>query len=325
MEPSDMNKGEPFKTAVFAGGCFWCMDSAFDKIDGVEKVISGYTGGTVENPTYEQVSGGNTGHYEAIQVTYDPLKITYPELLDHFWKSIDPTDSYGQFVDKGNQYLSAIFYANGDQKKQAEDSKSALDESGKLKKPVFTKILPLTTFYDAEDYHQKYYLKQPEHYIRYESGSGRKQKLNELWKEKTEDKLNKLTPLQYKVTQEAGTELPFNNEYWGNKEEGIYVDIVSGEPLFSSTDKYDSGTGWPSFTKPIKKEMVTERKEGGILGRTEVKSQKACSHLGHVFPDGPENSTGLRYCINSASLRFVPKDRMSEEGYSDYMDLFKAD
>ncbi len=309
------------KTATFAGGCFWCMEAAFESLEGVTSVESGYTGGHMENPTYEQVTTGTTGHYEAIEVKYDPAVTDYQKLLDRFWISVDPTDNIGQFIDKGPQYLTAIFYHDNEQKKLAEASKEKLANSGKLNKPIATKILKLEKFYPAETYHQDYYKKKAEQYERYESGSGRKERLNELWgneKEKEED-LSKLTPLQYKVTQEEGTEPPFQNEYWDHKDEGIYVDIVSGEPLFSSTHKFDSGTGWPSFTQPIDK--VVEEQESGPLGRTEIRSVKADSHLGHVFNDRPDGKP--RYCINSASLKFIPKKDMKKEGYADYLKLFE--
>lgn len=177
----DNNKSEK---ATFAGGCFWCMEAAFKEVDGVIDVMSGYTGGTVENPTYEQVCSGSTGHYEAIQVTFDPSKITYGELLERFWKSIDPTDKYGQFVDKGNQYLSAIFYHDENQKKLAEDSKVKLEKSGKFERPIATKILPESEFYRAEEYHQNYYKKKAVEYQTYKDGSGRKERLDELWGKK---------------------------------------------------------------------------------------------------------------------------------------------
>lgn len=318
---------EKTQLATFAGGCFWCMVQPFDERPGIESVISGYTGGTVENPTYEQVCSNQTGHVEAVQIEFNPEIMPYERLVETFWQQIDPTDPDGQFHDRGESYRTAIFYHDEEQKEIAEKSKAALDASGRFSKPIAVQILPAKPFYPAEDKHQDYYKKNSFHYKAYKKGSGREDFIKDNWKPLKKDKAvlkEKLSPIQYHVTQENGTERPFENEYWNNEKEGLYVDLVTGEPLFSSADQFDAGCGWPSFSKPVDPYDVTEHEDRAFgMRRIEVRGRNSDSHLGHVFPDGPKESGGLRYCINSAALRFIPKSQLDKEGYGEYTYLFK--
>ena len=341
-----------YETITLAGGCFWCTEAYFQEEKGVISAVSGYAGGNESDASYLSVAKGTTKHREAVQITYDPNLISTEKMLDIYWSHIDPTNTLGQFSDNGFQYTTAIFYHTDAQKEAALDSKDRLLKSGLFDKPIATVLLPFSTFFEAEDYHQDYYKKASMRYELYKKGSGRAGFVEETWAkdaaikfleseqtkiikketiskksaydytdEEIAEKLKNLDPLAYHVVAESGTESPFNNAYWNNKADGIYVDIVTGKPLFSSTHKYDSGTGWPSFWRTIDDDSVTMHKDNSLsTTRTEIRS--GSGHVGHVFEDGPKEEGGRRFCTNSASLRFVPKENMKNEGYSSYLYLF---
>jgi peptide methionine sulfoxide reductase msrA/msrB len=351
---------ESYDRAYFAGGCFWCIEAPFQETEGVLEAISGYIGGAKEKASYESVITGKTKHRESVEVIYDENKVSYEKLLEIFFTQIDPTDDGGQFADRGFQYTSGIYFRNKEEKRLAEEFIFDLEKTKKFDKKITVNVLPFEEFFKAEEYHQDFYKKSADYYKKYKKGSGRTGYIEENWakelalteiKKKSElvkktntstayfstkdfwinfkkpaegDLKKQLTELQFKVTQEDATEKPFDNKYWDNKEEGIYVDVVSGEPLFSSRDKYKSGTGWPSFAKTLDGVSLVEKEENNLFySRTEIKSKIAMSHLGHIFPDGPKDRGGLRYCINSASLRFVPVEEMKSSGYIDYLEVFK--
>lgn len=349
---TSMQTSNTHETITLAGGCFWCTEAYFQEAEGVIDAVSGYAGGDESSASYVSVARGGTKHREAVQVTYDPSIISTEQVLDIYWSHIDPTDTNGQFADTGFQYTAAIFYENDEQKIIAEDAKSRLGKSGLFNKPIAVEILPFTTFFKAEEYHQDYYKKAPDYYERYKKGSGRAGFVEETWAKdaaiqflKSErmnttpeeplskkgeyeytdaeiaERLKNLDPLAYHVVAQNGTESPFSNKYWDNKAEGIYVDVVTGKPLFSSTHKYDSGTGWPSFWRTIDDDSVTLHEDNSLsTTRTEVRS--GAGHVGHVFNDGPVAEGGRRFCTNSASLLFVPKADMERKGYGQYLFLF---
>ncbi len=335
------------KTALFANGCFWCVEHDLEEVAGVIDVVSGYAGGSTENPTYKDYSVN--GHREVVLVTYDAQKVTYDNLVEHIIKHGDPTDAGGSFYDRGAEYAPAIYYGTEEEKAVAREVITAVDTLRVFLEPLPLIVIPRVPFWPAEEYHQDYGEKNPLRYSYYRKGSGRDAFIEKYWGEEagtftisngltskksvretntkksweyfvkpSETELRAtLTPLQYEVTQEDGTERPFTNEYDKNYDEGVYVDVVSGEPLFLSKDKYDSGTGWPSFVKPISDDAVILIVDDGLFTtRTEVRSKYADSHLGHVFPDGPSERGGKRYCMNSAALRFISKAEMEGNAYA---------
>ena len=310
-------EAEEVKTIYLAGGCFWGVDAYFSLLPGVKQTISGYANGNTPNPSYEDVSTGKSGYAETVEVKYDPREISLSSLIRQFFSVIDATSLNKQGNDVGSQYRSGIYYLDSKDEKVIKDILK--DEQNNYEEPIVTEVIPLQNFYPAEEYHQKYLQKNPGGYCHIDLSKAEKYS-----QPSAEDIRQKLSPLTYEVTQENATEEPFSSPYNYNYDEGIYVDIITGEPLFSSTDKFDSGSGWPSFTAPINKQAVKERTDKSYgMTRTEVRSQTGDSHLGHVFSDGPYDKGGKRYCINGAALRFIPKEEMSANGYGEYLYLFK--
>ncbi len=412
------------------------MEGIFEAQNGVIEAISWYAEGSKEDATYDSVSSGLTKHREAVEVIYDPSKISYTTLVDLYYTQIDPTQVDGQFADKGFRYTTAIYYQNTIEKDIIASAKMVLESSHKFDKPIVVQSLPFTTFFPAEEYHQDYYKKSSLRYSLYKKWSGRENFIQEygktgstlsgvvtwngqyiqyqswiiqtltwsrillffhadwcstcksfdeqirttqlpwdliilqvdydtaddlkkqysilsqstfiqidpqgnmykrwLGKSQLKDILDnlitskdilskKLTPLAFEVTQNGWTEQAFMNAYWNHYETGIYVDVVDGTPLFSSLDKFDSKTGWPSFTRPIDEALVTSHNDMKLwMERTEIKSSRAGSHLWHVFDDGPQEKGWKRYCMNSAALRFIPVASLEKEGYGKYRELFKG-
>jgi peptide methionine sulfoxide reductase msrA/msrB len=345
--PEELSK---YQRAYFAGGCFWCTESDLQKAPGVIEVVSGYAGGHVENPTYSDVTSEKSGHREAVEVYYDDTVTNFERLVQYHLMHIDPTDAGGQFYDRGESYESVIFYQTPEEKMTADRAIQELNDAKVFAKPIAVRVLPYTNFYTAEEYHQNYAEENTVKYCAYRESSGRDTFLQKYfggksWEQLTASSVSdgtispagmmdfshsvkpsddvlraKLTDIEYEVTQKEGTEKPFDNAYNDNHAAGIYVDIVSGEPLYSSKDKYDSGTGWPSFVRPIESAAVVEKVDNGLFTtRTEIRSKYGDNHLGHVFPDGPVDRGGKRYCMNSAALRFIPLEDMEKEGYGTYI------
>ncbi len=367
----EVTNAENDATAVLAGGCFWCVEADFQKLPGVTDVVSGYSGGTTDDPTYENYAAGD--HVEVVKVTYDPTQVTFAGLVEWLIKHSDPTDGQGSFADRGPQYRPVVYYETEAEKQAAEEVIDAVNKMNVYDQKLALEVASQPKFWPAENYHQDYAKRSWVKYDFYRYKSGRDAFIEKHWGDRAKkleltnstpkDNANaeknvtgaavdqasakntsetrdadkpwddfrkpspqqlkkKLTDVQYKVTQEDSTEPAFQNKFWDNKEAGIYVDLISGEPLFSSTDKFKSGTGWPSFVRPLDKNFIELREDNTLLTtRTEVRSKIANSHIGHVFNDGPPDRGGQRWCMNSAALEFIPKDKMKAAGYGEYLPL----
>ena len=336
------SQGKPIntRTIYLAGGCFWGVEAYFERIDGVLDAVSGYANGSpkLPNPSYEQVIAGS-GHAETVKITYDADKVDLDTLLQYYFRIIDPTSINKQGNDRGVQYRTGVYYTDSQDKAVIDNALNTLQ--AKYNKPIAIENLPLAGFSMAEEYHQDYLTKNPNGYchvdlslanqkIHKKASLPQATTLDEALDPKRYQAFDKatlkstLTDAQYHITQNAGTERAFSHAYDHLFDDGVYVDIVSGEPLFVSTDKYNSGCGWPSFTKPIAPQVITEHHDTSYnMVRTEVRSRVANSHLGHVFPDGPRDRGGLRYCINGDALKFIPKDEMTHAGYGALLPLIK--
>ena len=315
---------DDLKKIYLAGGCFWGVEEYMQRIYGVYDAVSGYANGKVNNPTYKTVSSGKSGYVETVEVTYDSKKIKLEDLLNHYFKIIDPTSLNKQGNDRGSQYRTGIYYVD-DSDKEVID-KVMNFQAKKYSEKIVVENMKLKNFTVAEDYHQDYLRKNPNGYCHIDLSKASEVVIDpaKYPKPSDDDLKRKLTDIQYRVTQKNETESSFSNEYWDNKEKGIYVDVATGEPLFSSSDKFDSGCGWPSFSKPIAKDVVTYREDKSYnMNRTEVRSRSGDSHLGHVFNDGPKELGGLRFCINSASIKFIPLKDMEDRGYGYLKHLVK--
>lgn len=308
------------KKIYFAGGCFWGTDHLMSLVEGVVNTIAGYANSAVPYPSYEEVCTGRTGAAETVEVMYDDTKVGLTDLLSIYFRSINPTTLNRQGNDIGTQYRTGIYYTDTDDLPVIEAFVAAVQR--RYKEPLAVEVGPLVNFYPAELYHQEYLYKNPQGYCHVDPAlfeEVRHRKARNLDKAELR---SRLTPLQWEVTQNGATERPFTNEYDHEFRKGIYVDITDGTPLFVSSRKYNSGCGWPAFSRPIDPSLITEHTDTSFgRVRTEVRSASSGAHLGHVFPDGPQDDGGMRYCINSASLRFIPKEEMAAEGYADWLPL----
>jgi peptide methionine sulfoxide reductase msrA/msrB len=347
--PASIQPAGNIQTMQVAGGCFWCVESDLEKLSGVIEVVSGYSGGSSQNPKYTDYGDG--GHREVVEVTYDANQVSFEEILIVTMKTTDPTDDDGTFADRGDKYSSAFYYENDSQKQIIDNLITEVDDRGPYDKPLAIDVEKRATFWKAEDFHQDYYkgtlskLK----YQYYRTASGRDALIKKYWgandhstalpwrtkattnsnqtymwsnyKKPTADELKEeIDELTYRVTQKDGTEKAGSSPLDKIYEPGIYVDVLSGEPLYSSKDKFDSGTGWPSFVRPITDGAIIEKEDKSLFStRTEIRSVIADNHIGHVFSDGPKDSTGLRYCMNGVALKFIAKADMQTGGYGDFL------
>lgn len=312
------------KTIYLAGGCFWGLEAYMEKIYGIADAVSGYANGKTSKPSYEDVIYKNTGHAETVKVSYDPSRIDLIKIIDYYLKVVDPTSLNRQGNDRGTQYRSGIYFVDESEKELINQRLNK--EESKYNQKIVVEVMKLDNFYEAEEYHQDYLKKNPNGYCHIDLNKADEViiDVSKYPKPSDEELKMKLTDIQYRVTQKNDTERAFTNKYWDNKNKGIYVDVATGEPLFSSADKFDSGRGWPSFSKPISKDVVTYHDDFSYnMKRIEVRSRSGNSHLGHVFEDGPKELGGLRFCINSASIKFVALEEMEKEGYAYLVHLVK--
>ncbi len=320
-ELAEFHRYPIIKTVYFAGGCFWGVEEYFSRIEGVVDTVSGYANGTTENPSYEDVCSHNSGHAEAVRIDYDETVVSMAELLTHLFRIIDPTSVNRQGNDRGTQYRTGVYYTEQSQFDIARHFFALRQKE--YEKPLAVELQPMQQFFTAEEYHQDYLQKNPVGYCHINLSLAEKPLIDraEYTMPERETIKERLTDLQYQVTQESATEPSFSHEYSTKNEPGIYVDIVTGEPLFVSTDKFDSGCGWPAFSRPITADSILYVGDNSYgTHRIEVRSRAGDSHLGHVFDDGPKERGGLRYCINGAALRFIPLSEMEKEGYKKYIE-----
>ncbi len=312
------------KSIYLAGGCFWGTAHLFSLVEGVRSATAGYANSRVPDPDYRTVCTGSTGAAETVRVDYDPALVGLADLIGLYFKSIDPLSLNRQGNDEGTQYRTGIYYTDPADAPVVEAMIAALQR--RHTRPLAVEYGPLVNFYPAEEYHQDYLVKNPGGYCHVNPALFAEARAMRARRTpgaaKREELRARLTPLQWEVTQNGATERPFINEYDHEFRPGIYVDITDGTPLFVSARKFDSGCGWPAFSRPIDDSLITEHTDTSYgRVRTEVRSASSQSHLGHVFPDGPAEEGGLRYCINSAALRFIPREEMAAAGYADYLPL----